>query len=440
MLGTGLGVYIPIALYIVAALTCVLSLVWRPVLGLYLLILIMPQQRLRHRIDDLPLGGHIIIILLLCVFIGALLHAEFPRRSLLNKLLVVFIIYTFLTVLLGLVFMPNTPLVYRLARWKDYMVLPGLFFATSAVIRSKKDMYVALIVLCFSGFMVNRSFALEVRQRNFSSFNEDARDLGPLGLGSNHTAAYEAQTALCLFALAAAQKKLRYKLLLLALFALNLYCVLFAFSRAAYLGFAVGLLFLLLIKHRKWIPVLVLLAIGWQLVLPTAVVQRVSMTRDSSGDLDNSAAMRLELWDDAINLFVANPITGWGYNTYHFMGRIGSLRDTHNFYVLTLVETGLIGLIIILAILWKFFRMSWSLYKRAEDSLMKAFGLGMTACTVCVLIVNLFGDRWSFVEVNGVVWVAFGLIAYVLAELDEKPQLESPQLEIAKPEVLQPAF
>src|ERR1700722_6971525 len=133
MLGTGLGVYIPILLYVGFLVGCLLSIAWRPTIGLYILILVMPQQRLRSYIGDLPLGKHIILLLLLAILIGALMRGQSVRPSKLNKTLMVFVVFTFISLCWGAL-NPylSSPILERLYHWKDYMMMPGFFFAASA--------------------------------------------------------------------------------------------------------------------------------------------------------------------------------------------------------------------------------------------------------------------------------------------------------------------
>ncbi|PYU26744.1 MAG: hypothetical protein DMG30_01170 [Acidobacteria bacterium] len=420
MLGTGLGVYIPVALYIGFLVGCLLSVAWRPTIGLYILILIMPQQRLRFRVEEMPLGKHIIVLLVLSVLLGALIQGRI-RRSRISKLLIVFGAFTFLSLCWGAFYLPlSAPVLERFYHWKDYMMLPGLFFAALASVRSKKDLRTALVLVCLSVLLVGRGFGLEIRQHDFSHYDDNKRDSGPLGLGSNNTAAFEAEMSIVLLALAGSLKK-HAKLLLYAVIALSLFCLLYSFSRGSYLAFLVSVIAYALARRRLLsilVPLLLVLLFAWRATLPQAVTERISMTEDANGQLDNSAASRVELWNDALDLIAANPIFGSGYDTYEYMGRVGSLRDTHNYYVKAMVETGVIGLFIFLAILAKFFQMGWTLFKRTQDSLFSSLGLGMALCTICLAVGNLFGDRWTYVELNGLVWVLMGLVAYAHYELD----------------------
>jgi putative inorganic carbon (HCO3(-)) transporter len=422
MLGTGLGIYLPVVLYVGFLAGCLLAIAWRPTIGLYILILAIPQQGPRYRIGYLPLGKHLIVLLLLCVFIGVLIRGYSFPRSTLNKVLILFCAFIFFSFWWGVLSASVTaPFIERFYHWKDYMALPALFFATSATIRTRKQLGTALALVCISVLLVGRGFGLEIRQHDFAHFDENKRDSGPLGLGSNNTAAFEAEMSLVLLAIAIGQKKRARKIFLYGILALSLFCLLFSFSREAYVAFLVSLMAMALIRRRLLgfvVPALVVLLLAWRLVLPQAVTERISMTEDSTGQLDSSAASRLELWSDAAELIASNPIVGSGYDTYEYMGRVGSLRDTHNYYVKAMVETGVIGLFIFLAIVVKFFQTSWTLLKRTQDPLFSSLGLGMVLCTVCIIVVNFFGDRWTYVELNGLVWVLFGLVAYAHSELD----------------------
>jgi hypothetical protein len=183
MLGTGLGIYLPVVLYVGFLVGCLLSIAWRPTIGLYILILVIPQQRMRYRIVDLPLGKHMIVLLLLCVLIGLLIRGYSFPRSTLNNVLILFCGFVFLSFWWGsLSPSVSAPFVERFYHWKDYMALPGLFFATSAAIRTRKQLGTALVLVCLSVLLVGRGFGLEIRQHDFAHFDEGKRDSGPLGL------------------------------------------------------------------------------------------------------------------------------------------------------------------------------------------------------------------------------------------------------------------
>jgi putative inorganic carbon (hco3(-)) transporter len=196
---------------------------------------------------------------------------------------------------------------------------------------------------------------------------------------------------------------------------------------------ALVLCFLAVVKIRwLFIPIL-LLVVSWQAILPLAVQERIAMTYtkpDAGQDaaLDASAQERVMLWTDAINLFKANPVMGSGFLTYANMGRVGSYKDTHNFYLKMLVETGLVGLLLFLAQLLLFTRTGLQLFSRARDSFLSLVGLGFACLMLTAAIVNFFGDRWMFIQVDSNLWILLGCtlcgisIASVKAPVATEPE------------------
>jgi putative inorganic carbon (HCO3(-)) transporter len=137
----------------------------------------------------------------------------------------------------------------------------------------------------------------------------------------------------------------------------------------------------------------------------------------AEGELDHSAELRLELWADALELFRSNPIIGTGFNTYAYMKRIGNYADTHNIYVKVLIETGVIGLALFLWLLFKTYRAGYRLFRVSRDPFFAALGLGLAVWVVTNSVCNLFGDRWTYLQINGYMWTLAGFVARA-AELE----------------------
>ena len=135
------------------------------------------------------------------------------------------------------------------------------------------------------------------------------------------------------------------------------------------------------------------------------------MTMDDDQRLEQSAKQRVQLWTDAQELVRSNPVLGTGYATYMYMGRVEDLKDTHNIYLKMLVETGIIGLLIFLWLLARLARVAWQLFRQHTDYFSNGLALGLLSLVGCLLVANLFGDRWTYIEVNGLVWVLFAIAA-----------------------------
>ena len=135
------------------------------------------------------------------------------------------------------------------------------------------------------------------------------------------------------------------------------------------------------------------------------------MTYDKNDkQLDSSAQDRVTIWNDAVELFHENPVLGAGFDTYEFQHRVGEYADTHNYFLKVLVETGVIGLLFFLFLLGTIMRIGVKLYRTAKDPFLQSLGLGFSLLMTCVFVVNFFGDRWHYIEVNGFLWVMLACV------------------------------
>jgi O-antigen ligase len=81
------------------------------------------------------------------------------------------------------------------------------------------------------------------------------------------------------------------------------------------------------------------------------------------------------------------------------------LKDTHNWYIKVLVETGIVGFVIAVFMLQQMLATAYRLFKRATDPLYRGLGLGLLlACCACI-VSNCFGDRWTYLEITAPLWV-----------------------------------
>jgi O-antigen ligase len=163
---------------------------------------------------------------------------------------------------------------------------------------------------------------------------------------------------------------------------------------------------------QRWVLIaLTAFLLCWQSLVPTSVQERVLMTYDKTDQqLDTSAQDRVTIWDDAMVLFHENPAIGAGFDTYQWLHRVGIYTDTHNYFLKVMVEMGVLGLMFFLYLLAKMTRLGVKLYTSAKDPFLKSLGLGFSLLMACVFIVNLFGDRWLYIEVNGFLWVMLACV------------------------------
>lgn len=434
--GTGLA---SLAVYISAIVALLLAVFWRPQVGLYFLVPLLPLQTTRYKIHDYPLGNKLVFIILLGVILGLLLRGRslVPRALPLKRLLIFFMVFHFISLWYGSFYLDlPLPLSFddpRFENWINYMVMPGLYFVVVSAIEDIKQMKILILLMCLSLLVVDRGFFFTQGLRDLSHYSEGIRDAGPLGYaGVNGLGAFEAATSTFLLGLYAFEKRKWIKLAILGLLCGNMYCLLFSFSRGGYVGFLAGLVFLGIVKERKLLIVVLTLVIGYGALIPTSVKERIAMTyNEDSRKVDSSSEGRLDLWHDAAQLFLENPMIGTGFNTYAYLHRVGDLTDTHNIYLKVLVETGLIGLALFLTLLVSIFRLGFYLFRSAPDAFLASMGLGLAAMVVVTLVTNLFGDRWSYLEVSGYLWTMLACVVRaqkIVAESHEEAGHEAGNL------------
>ena len=433
-MGTGLGHYIPMLAYLAGVLACFASL-RRPDLGLYFLIVVMPYRTLRDHFLDYPLGGNVVTLLVLCILIGAFIKGRRPPSCGLYTTWLIFGLYLYLSLWLG-VALSNAPLPLwvndlNFANWKDYMLLPLVFLAAGMVVQDRKTVRNVIICAAIAVALIDKSHLTSSLGHSWAHFDENKRDGGPLGFaGSNGLAAFLAQFSLFFWGFVQYIKRPRAKLVLYGLIALTLVGVMYAFSRAGYIAVIAGVVLLGILKDRKLIPIAIVFLCIWQAVVPTAVSERVNMTHNQSGQLEASAQERVDLWTNAEQVILANPIFGTGFATFQLSDHVDNLKDTHNWYVKVMIETGIIGLAFAAALLFQLFRLSWQVFRGARDPLYKGLGLGLLLLYSCSFILNCFGDRWTYLEINGLTWVLVGTAARVrilMATDSPEPSTDLPE-------------
>jgi putative inorganic carbon (hco3(-)) transporter len=435
----GLSEIVPYVLYGAGVCAFFLSIFWKPIVGVYYLVPLLPLQTLRYKLIAFPYGQSVVDLILLGVLFGLLIRS---RTIFLftpwNKMLSIYCSYTFLSLCLGSFYLYRPLPLWlddsRLADWKNYMVMPLLVFVVAASIEDKRQIRIILWLMFGAILAMNRDFLDTVGGRNYSSFSYDLRDAGSMGYaGVNGLAAFEAQACVLLLVLAAFEKRWSNRIAYWSLTGFSALCLMFSLSRGGYLAFLTGCLFVGLVKQRKLLILLAVFLATWASIVPPAVQQRVLMTYDkNTHELDHSSETRVNLWEEAMQIYDTNPLVGAGFFTYAYTSHYNGYKDTHNLYVKVLVETGVVGILLFLWLLIKTFTSGYHLFRQADDPFLSSIGLGLSAWVVCVFVANLFGDRWTYLQVNGFMWVLAGLVSRSLLFEKEAARAKQDQPVLAE--------
>ncbi len=431
-MGLGVGQYIPLVAYLGFWVMVLISLTGRPLLGLYYLMPFIPYRTMRDHFLDYPLGANVLTILVIAVIVGALIHGKRLPGSKLYLIWLVFGVYLYCSMWLGTA-LGNGPAPLWLSdinfvTWKDYMLMPLLFAATGLVVEDRKAVRMVILLMAIALLFIDRAALMESLSRTWTTFDENKRDSGPLGYGSNQTAAFLAQFAMFFWGLAQFLTRKKLKLFSYGIVALTLFAAMYTFSRGAYLAILVSVFILGILKDRKLLLFGAIFLVTWQLIVPAAVTERVNMTHDANGELEASAQERVNLWEEAKTSIASDPIFGIGFGTYQLTAHEAGLRDTHNWFIKVMVETGAIGMILALLLLQQMLALAYRLFRKADDPLYRGLGLGLFVAVCSCIVSNCFGDRWTYLEINGLLWVLIG--AAVRASHLMKEESKTELLEI----------
>ena len=428
-LGLGLVHYLPLVAYIGFWVMSAVSLTGRPLLGLYYMIPFLPYRTVREHFLDYPLGGNVLTILVASVIVGALLRGKRLPKSKLYGIWLIFGVYLYISMWYGAA-LGNAPAPLwisdvNFATWKDLMLIPLTFVAAGLVVEDRQAVRRVIIITAVALLLVDRSCILESLSRSWGSFNEDKRFSGPLSFGSNETAAFLAQFAMFFWGMVQFIKRRKVKFIFYGIVASTVFATMYTFSRGAYVAVILSVFVLGALKDRKLLVIGAIFLFTWQLIVPVAVRERVTMTESANGQLEASANERVRLWEDAEQSMLSSPVLGNGYATYQLTTHIDGLKDTHNWYVKVIVESGIVGLLFALALFQQMFATAYRLFRTADDPLYQGLGLGLFLAFCSCAIANCFGDRWTYIEITGMLWVLVGAAVRALEFQQEEPVTEA---------------
>jgi O-antigen ligase len=403
-------------LYYGGFFTSIATIVKRAEWGLFLMVALIPQPNIFYKFYDYPLGKNFLDVLFISVVIGIVVNKRnfvFNHNSILVGLLLVFSYISLWNSSMN--FSLPAPITTRnalLVEWKSYAVMIFMYILALNISKDEKNhkiliMIMAMVVLLIS-LQSYRSFTAGV------SFDEESRFAGPfevVGLNSNHLAAFVVSYCSLLAGLLLFDKNKWRRLLFLAAIVFGLHPLFFSYSRGGYAAAIGVLVFFGLVKKRSLLILALILFISWQTLLPSSVVERIKMTRGGVRGLESSVAVRLDLWNHAVELFEKYPIFGVGFGGFELTVPIKTeIKNTHNLYLKILSEQGIIGLSLLLLVFFMALKSGQKLYKVSKTPFQKGLGFGFLGCIVAFIITNMFGDRWSYFVLGDYFWITWGLV------------------------------
>ncbi len=138
---------------------------------------------------------------------------------------------------------------------------------------------------------------------------------------------------------------------------------------------------------------------------------------------DPNTTSRLELWQHAARIAAENPL-GIGAGNYRGFTQFVDL-SVHNAYLLAALETGILGGVIFLALLFFFFRQNYRLMAVLRGSPAEPLAFGFVVSFVAILINIAVEASFEGVVFGWLFWMSQGLVR-ALADVGEKDTLQFP--------------
>lgn len=213
---------------------------------------------------------------------------------------------------------------------------------------------------------------------------------------------------------------------LLALLGLMAVPFVFTLSRASYIGVIPAFVALLAVttRRRTLLAIALIVVICSPLLLvatPPAVVNRVLYTFEPEVNqatvrlgklgLDPSTSARILSFRHAVSGWLERPVLGWGVTGFGFM-------DAQ--YARVLVETGLVGFLAFVWLLWSVLKAARAAYRQLVDPLDRGLVMGFIAGTFGLLAHAIGSNTFIVIRIMEPFWLIAGIVVMLPIFLDEE--------------------
>ncbi|MBD3269978.1 hypothetical protein GF376_00455 [Candidatus Peregrinibacteria bacterium] len=231
-------------------------------------------------------------------------------------------------------------------------------------------------------------------------------------------------------------KKRKQRIIIVSIILFLLIATFLTYSRSAYVALATGFLIIGLLKSRKLlISIIILATIG--ISFSDRAQQRVGELYTSATSIifntavnpDPTARLRIQNWEQTISLIKEKPFFGHGYNNLSFVKlekgfvkseEINSASGSDSSFLTILATTGIMGLIAYLLIYLQSVILAFKNWLNKKNSpTFQGFSLGIFAAIPSLIINSVFVNSLLFPQILIFFWILLALFHY---NLNKPPQ------------------
>lgn len=196
--------------------------------------------------------------------------------------------------------------------------------------------------------------------------------------------------------------------------------LLFTLSRSGWIFCFCALLFYVWMKNRKFIVPMILCMAAFfvlALIVMPSVANRILYLFSPSYYASSSAGGRIYRAVKGIELFKQHPLFGMGLGQFGgsvaLSHKLNNTFSMDNYYLKTLVEMGIVGLIALVVLLYNTFIHCYRALARISDPEQKEWATGILAGLVCVILYNLTENMLEIPLLSSYFWMFAGIIMFL---------------------------
>jgi putative inorganic carbon (hco3(-)) transporter len=237
---------------------------------------------------------------------------------------------------------------------------------------------------------------------------------------------------------------------------LFLIAIVLSYSRAAWLSLAgaTGVLFLILLKIKfRWVLIFLSVLIGIFYTFKQPILDKLEKNKQGSSanfiehvqsianiTTDPSNLERINRWQSAFRMIAERPFWGWGPGTYQFLygpfqrskektiisTNVGDAGNAHSEYIGPLVESGILGMLSILAVFIISIYTGIKVYKKSNSQEIKLIAMtvlmGLISYYIHGFLNNFLDSDKASVPVWGFMAILVALDIYHTTSKKEIPE------------------
>ena len=203
--------------------------------------------------------------------------------------------------------------------------------------------------------------------------------------------------------------------------------IVLTFSRGAFLGLVVVMIYAVLVRRKGgWMPLVLAALLLGVAAMSDAVVGRV-LHGIGGNDIDLISSGRVnEIWRPLIPEIARHPLFGSGHAAILWSEAaqtrsILPVGHPHSAYLASLLDVGLVGSLITLVFFVHMWRMFWRVARDGQAHGLRGFFLGAAACIPLLLVQGITDDGFMPGFTHVYLWLAYGAATGISARRDRIP-------------------